>query len=179
MVNSGTIYAGRAISQLPGGRAVGSITASAGNGGLVPRRAAMCNPVQQCCCKGPWTIGPGETLPLILDWSQWLTSLPGYNLNKVVEMSLFDMTVNPPEPADPEEIVVVSGTGDDPEEPDNSDVADLAGLIPPYGVQAIVSVFSETEIGKQYRLGLAVAARDCDGRRIIQRDCVVIVVAEC
>jgi len=179
MANGGTIFAGRAVSQLAAGRAVGSIAPSSVVNGSFPRNAALCAPVQQCCCKGPWTIGPGETLPLILDWSTWLNSLPGYNLNKVADMSLFDMTVNPPQPADPDIIKVVSGIGDDPEEPDNSDVGDLAALIPPTAIQVMFEVSSEARIGAQYKLDFGLFARDCEGRRITMRDCVAVVIAQC
>ena len=124
-------------------------------------------------------IGPGECLPLVLDWSQWLSALPGYNLNKVAEMSLFDMTVNPARPADPDIITVVSGTGDDPEEPDNADLADLVSLIPPTAMQVLVEVSKGAAIGAQFRLNLAVCARECEGRKITMRDCVIITIAEC
>jgi len=180
MTNGGTIYAGRAVRPLSTGRAIGSIVPSpAIDTTIWPRTGAMCAPLVQCCCKGPWSIGPGETLPLVLDWSQWLASLPGYNLNKVAEMDLFDMTVNPPRPADHDIITITTGTGDDPDEPDNADLADRVSLIPPSAMQMLVEVSEEAVIGAQFKLSLAVTARDCDGRRITMRDCVVITIAEC
>jgi hypothetical protein len=137
-----------------------------------------CAPVQ-CCCKGPWSIGPGETLPMLLDWSRWLASVPGYNLNAVASAALLDMNVNPPAPANPAEIAVVSGQGDDPDPPDNSDVAELVSLMPPTVTQALFSVGADTAIGRMYRFNIAVTARDCDGRKITMQDCVMVVVQQC
>jgi hypothetical protein len=137
-----------------------------------------CAPIQ-CCCKGPWSIGPGERLPLVMDWSRWLASVPGYNLSSVASAALMDMTVNPPVPANATEIKVVSGMGDDPEPPDNGNAAALVGLIPPVGTQTLFEVDSNTPIGKQYRFNIAVTARDCDGRKITMQDCVMVVIAQC
>lgn len=139
---------------------------------------SYCAPIQ-CCCKGPWSIGPGETLPMVLDWSRWLASVPGYNLNAVTSAALMDMTVNPPVAANPDEIKIVSGMGTDPDPPDNGDAADLVGLIPPTATQALFEVAPATAIGKQYRFNIAVTARDCDGRKITMQDCVMVVVAQC
>lgn len=138
----------------------------------------FCAPVQ-CCCKGPWSIGPGETQPLVLEWSRWLGSVPGYNLNAVTAAALMDMTVNPPVPANAAEIKIVSGMGDDPVPPDNANAAALAGLIPPNFTQTLIEVGPDTAIGKQYRFNIAVTARDCDGRKITMQDCVMVVIAQC
>lgn len=179
-MNGNTFAGGRPVSGLYGGRAVSPVLSSwAGDGGAWPGNATACGARPRCCCKGPWTIGPGETLPLVLQWQRWIDSVPGYALSKVVETSLFDMTVNPPVAADPEIIKIVSGTDDSTEEPDNEDAADLIGLIPPYATQALVAVGDAARIGAQFRLNIAVTARDCDGRRITMRDCVAIVIAEC
>jgi hypothetical protein len=139
---------------------------------------SYCAPIQ-CCCKGPWNIGPGETLPMVLDWSRWLASVPGYNINEVKSAALMDMTVNPPVPADAAVIKIVSGMGDDPDPPDNNDAADLVGLIPPTATQALFEVAPDAAIGKQFRFNIAVTARDCDGRKITMQDCVMVVVAQC
>jgi hypothetical protein len=140
----------------------------------------LCAPIQ-CCCKGPWTIGPGETQPLTLDWSRWLNSsaMGGFTLNAVSSASLVDMTAHPPQPADPDDIRIVSGLGDDAE-PDNAEAKGLVNLLPAYAAtQIMIAVAEDVRVGSQYRLNLAVTARDCDGRRATMRDCVMIVVAEC
>jgi hypothetical protein len=116
---------------------------------------------------------------MLLDWSRWLASVPGYNLNAVASAALLDMNVNPPAPASPTEIAVVSGQGDDPEPPDNSDVAGLVSLMPPTVTQALFSVDADTAIGRMYRFNIAVTARDCDGRKITMQDCVMVVVQQC
>jgi hypothetical protein len=116
---------------------------------------------------------------MVLDWSRWLASVPGYNLNAVTSAALLDMNVNPPAPANPDEIAVVSGQGDDPEPPDNSDTADLIALQPPTVTQALFAVAPETPVGRMYRFNIAVTARDCDGRKITMQDCVMVVVQQC
>jgi len=179
MANSSTIAGGRPVSVLNGGRSVATVVTSwASNEVGWPRTGAMCAPVQPCCCKGPWEIGPGETLPLTMLWQRWIDSVPGYTLNKVTEASLLDVNVNPERPADPDVIKLVSGTDDD-EEADNEDATDFVGIIPPYLTHTLVAVSPDARIGQQFRFNLAVTARDCDGRKITMRDCVVIVIAEC
>jgi hypothetical protein len=88
------------------------------------------------------------------------------------------MTLNPPGPADPETIKLISGMVED-EEPDNEDAADLIDIVPPYTAQTIVAVSLDARLGAQFKLSLAVSARDCDGRKIVMRDCVAITVVEC
>ena len=110
---NGTLLGGRAVDTLSGGRAVATSWASNDVGW--PRTGAMCAPVQPCCCKGPWEIGLGETLPVSMLWQRWIDSVPGYTLNKVTEASLLDVNVNPERPADPEIIKLVTGTDEDEE----------------------------------------------------------------
>src|SRR5262245_1194497 len=193
----GVMSAGRSANTIMGGRAVNGITAAAApgafrsdNGGMAgyvdwrwvgwPRTGAMCAPIVQCCCKGPWSLAPGEIQPLIIDWSRWIASLPGYVANCIDTASLWDMTLAVPAPADPAIIKMTSGQESaDPDPPDNSDVADLISLVPPSAVQVLISASEQAKIGAQYRLSLCLSARDCDGRRIRMCDCVVITIAEC
>lgn len=183
MPNGGsTIYAGRATNSIYTGRATPAIPAGAY---AFPRGAVagwpsqgLCAPPVQCCCKGPVNIAPGEIQSLVMQWATWLDSVPGYALNAVASASLWDMTTSPPQPANPDVIKVVSGGGAD-EEPDNSEVKSLVGLIPPYGTQVLIEASADAEIGAQYKLEICLVARDCDGRKIRQCDCVVIVIAEC
>jgi hypothetical protein len=179
-MNGGTIYSGRATPPLLAGRATGAIdTAGLTDWSAMVMNRGACGPIQRCCCKGPVNVAPGEIRSVVMNWAMWIDSVPGFAANAVVEASLYDMTVNPPAPADPTKIKVVSGTGDDPDPPDNSDVASLIALIPPYGTQAFVEVSDDATIGAQYRLNICLVARDCDGHKIRQCDCVVLVVAEC
>jgi hypothetical protein len=116
---------------------------------------------------------------MVLDWSRFLASVPGYNLNAVMSAALLDMNVNPPVPANPAEIAIVSGQGDDPDPPDNSDAAELVSLMPPQFTQAMFQVGADTPIGRMYRFNIAVTARDCDGRKATMQDCVIVVVQQC
>lgn len=187
MPNGNTLYAGRATGSIFAGRATPALMAgTAADVAAFPRGATMgwpsqgiCSPIQQCCCKGPVMIAPGEVRSITLNWGTWIDSVPGYQVNKIDSLSLIDVSLTPPQPADPDIIKVVSGKGDDPDPPDNGDAADLAGLIPPYGTQVLIEVGATARIGAQYKLNICMIARDCDGRKIRQCDCVVITVAEC
>jgi hypothetical protein len=99
-----------------------------------------------------------------MNWRAWLTSeaTQGFNLYEVdwaslwdMTRSLWDMTRSPPQIADPSIIKITSGTENDPDPPDNSDVADLVSVMPPYGAQT------------RWR------------RMRASADCVVIAIAEC
>jgi hypothetical protein len=184
MANGGTIYAGRAPAMLYGGRSVSSLSASMQSLASWSRGHGLCVPTVQCCCKGPWTIAPGEQLALTITWANWLADPNGgpplYFMNKVDEASLYDMTSGRPTPADPEEIRVVTGiAADDPDEFDNADVADLINLRPPFATEVFILASKDARIGSQYRLSMCVLARDCEGRLQRMCDCFVITVAEC
>lgn len=138
----------------------------------------ICAPVQ-CCCKGPWTIGPGETLPLILDWSRWLNSIGGYNMNVVSKASLTDIIASPQVAADPLKIRVIAGNGETPDPADNSDVASVVNLMPPAATSAMIEVAPDATIGAQYRFDICLTARDCDGRKATMCDCVMVVIQQC
>lgn len=183
--NGNTIFAGRATGSVFAGRATPTILAGPDTA-MFPRGTTpgwpsqgICSPVQQCCCKGPVNVAPGEIQSIVLNWGRWIDSVPGYQLNTIDEVSLFDMSLTPPQPADPAVIKVVSGKGDDPDPPDNSAAKGLAGLIPPYGTQVLIEAGATARIGAQYKLNICLIARDCDGRKIRQCDCVVITIAEC
>jgi hypothetical protein len=73
----------------------------------------ICQPIQPCPCH-PWSIAPGDQQPLFIDWGGWLASVPGYALNDIESAELIDLNVNPPAPADPDEMKLVSGMDVDP-----------------------------------------------------------------
>lgn len=177
-MNGGTIYAGRATPPMLVGRATGPLSVGAEDWSSMVMNRGACAPIQRCCCAGPISVAPGEIRSVVLNWATWLDSVPGFQVNAVDEATLFDMTVNPPAPADPAKIKVVFDR-DDPDPPDNSDVASLVQLIPPYGTQTFVQVSDDATIGTQYRLNICLVARDCGGHPIRQCGCVVLVVAEC
>ena len=132
---------------------------------------------------------------MILDWSRWLASVPGYNLNAVASATLMDMTVTPPSIANESEICIVTGMEPDvrinplsdpiatPQiaiDPSRNAHGDVAtAILPPVATQTLFKVGDKTAIGKQYRFNISVTARDCDGRRITQTDCVMVVIAQC
>ena len=183
MTGNAPLAAGRAIGALALGRAVTPLMGSWAGASAWPLTSGVCRPVPQCCCVGPWSIKPGETQPLSLQWQRWIDSVPGYLLTKVTEASLYDMTVNPPAPASPDLIWLVPSPDDDDDDigtgNENEDVAAAINIAPPYVTHTLVAASMLAPIGSQYRLNLAVTARDCDGRKITMRDCVVIVVSEC
>jgi hypothetical protein len=140
-------------------------------------RSPLCQPIQQCCCK-LWTLAPGNRQPLLMDWTQWLTSVPGYGLNAVESATLWDVGKAPPVVADPAKIKIVSGTDDD-ETPDNDDAALFVSLIPPCAAQVLVEAAPNVPLGQQFKFDICIIARDCDGRRLRKCDCVVITMQEC
>jgi len=142
-----------------------------------PRTGAMCAPLIQCCCKGPWAIAPGEVQPLLLNWRAWLSSeaTQGFNLYEVYSASLWDMGKSPPLIADPDIIKITSGTADDPDPPDNSDAADLVALRPPFGTQVLIAVsrFASSPVTavRGAKFGSATASlsrsKDADGKILL------------
>src|SRR5262249_43975822 len=104
----------------------------------------------------------------------------GFNLYEVHSSSLWDMGKSPPQTANPAIIKITSGMINDPDPPDNSDVADLVSVMPPYGTQTLIAVAKDARVGALYRLDLCVVACDgCAGRKIRMCDCVVIAIAKC
>lgn len=183
---TGSIYAGRTLSALrmnggdPAGRTFPAFPGSGYDWPAFPR-SGLCTPVVQCCCK-TWQIGPGETLPLLLRWDQWLSSdaLQGFQLFGVASASLFDMGKAPPAPADPDIIKVLTGKVGDPDPPDNSDVAKLISMLPPNAMSLLIAASKDAPISSQYKLDLcAVACDGCEGRKITMCDCVAITIQEC
>lgn len=127
-----------------------------------------CAPINPCPCH-PWTIAPGDTQPLFIDWGGWLASVPGYSLNAIESAALTDLNVNPPAPADPDEMALVSGMDIDPpaSQPGFTNIVGTA-------TENIVKAGADVPVGRAYRLDIAVAARDCNGRKIVAHDCVFI-----
>lgn len=133
----------------------------------------VCAPVQ-CCCD-EWTTAPGLTLPLFIDWSIWLASLPGFKLTEVAAAELSKIA-NPVVPAPPEELDLVSGKTPPPS-PAPPGFTELLsnGTVTLNIVQAGAAV----PVGNLYRLDLTVNARDCDGRVIVLKYCVTIYIVAC
>jgi hypothetical protein len=98
--------------------------------------------------------------------------VPGYFLNAVVGAELLDLNVNPPAPADPEEMALVSGL--EPPPPQTSPGwTSIVGT----ATENLVKAGADVPVGKAYRLNLSVAARDCNGRKIKTSDCIFITTA--
>src|SRR5215831_19616038 len=94
----------------------------------------ICQPLTPCCCKGPWTLGPGESQPLTLEWSRWLNSSggTGFTLAYVDQLMLLDYSVNPPVAADPRQIRIVSGLPHDLTAGDNTNGTAFANVMAQY-----------------------------------------------
>jgi hypothetical protein len=134
---------------------------------------AICQPVA-CCCE-EWTIAPGLTLPLYIDWSTWLAQLPGYKLTTVAAATLSKIGAVV-EPAPSSEIELVSGR--DPP-PANAHPGFTEILSDGTVTLNIVDAAETVPVGNLYRLDLAVYARDCDGRTIALKFCVSIYITSC
>jgi hypothetical protein len=131
----------------------------------------ICQP-NPCPCH-PWSIRPGDQQPLLVDWAGWLASVPGYSLNSVVDAELLDLKVNPPAPADPDELALVSGLDVDPPS-GNPGFTKIVGT----ATENLIRAGTDVPVGRAYRLNLAVAARDCMGRKIRTSDCIFITTSQ-
>lgn len=131
---------------------------------------AACAPVSPCACH-PWSLRPGEQLPLVIDWSVFLSSVPGYALHSVVSASLTNLNTNPPGPADPDDIDTV---------PTIETAMPWTGDNPPvriYGeglTEAIIKLDSSVPLNNVFRFDITVQLKGCDGRVLQVSDCVFI-----
>lgn len=133
---------------------------------------ALCQPVNPCPCQN-WTIAPGDTLPLTIDWSGWLATVPGFSLNSVATVELLDLNVNPPAPADEDDIAIVSGMDVDPTNGEPGFTQIIAGV----ATQLLIQADKDVPVGQAYRLNIQINARDCNGRKISVWDCVFISIS--
>lgn len=133
---------------------------------------ALCQPVNPCPCQN-WTIAPGDTLPLTIDWSGWLATVPGFTLNSVATVELLDLNVNPPAPADEDDIAIVSGMDVDPTNGEPGFTQIIAGV----ATQLLIQADKDVPVGHAYRLNIQINARDCNGRKISVWDCVFISIS--
>lgn len=132
----------------------------------------ICQPINPCPCH-PWSLAPGDQQPLFVDWSGWLASVPGYALNSVLAAELLDLNVSPPAPANPDEMALVSGMDVDPV-PSTPGFTNIVGT----ATENLIKAGTDVAVGRAYRLNLAVAARDCNGRKITAQDCVFITTSQ-
>lgn len=134
---------------------------------------AACAPVSPCACH-PWSIRPGEQLPLVIDWSVFLASVPGYVLNSVVEATITDLNLNPPVIVDPDLIDTV---------PPLATAKPWTGDNPPVRIfgdsltEAIVEVDADVPLNNVFRFDITVQLKGCDGRVLKVKDCVFIQVS--
>src|SRR5262245_10958991 len=137
----------------------------------------ICPPIDACACCGRWTIGPGQTLPLLIDWSVWLASIPGFVLRSISKAELLDYTGSSgPVPADPAKIDLVSGLPVDPTDALPGFTKIIADAM---ATQNIVQVADDTPVGSLYRLNITALARDCECRELVLPYCVMINVTAC
>jgi hypothetical protein len=135
---------------------------------------AICAPATSCCCDD-WTISPGLTLPLFIDWSVWLASLPGYKLNAIAKVTLCKVA-NPIVAAPDYEIALVSGREPPPAtgNPGWTEILNNGTV-----TLNIIKAGDDVAIGNLYRLDLTVNARDCDSRVLVLKYCVSIYIVSC
>lgn len=133
---------------------------------------AVCAPISPCACH-PWQIQPGETLPLLIDWSVFLSSVPGYALHSVVAATLTDLNVNPTMPADPAQIDTVPPIATpQPWTGDNPPVKVVQGV----ATEALIHVDEDVPLSSVFRFDITVQLKGCDGRNLQVKDCVFIQV---
>lgn len=133
---------------------------------------AICAPINPCPCH-PWQIGPGETLPLIIDWSAFLQSVPGYALHSVASASISDLNVAPVAPVDPDLVDTVPTIETAmPWSGDNPPVKIIQGV----ATESLISVTDDVAIGQVFRYDIAVNLKGCDGRVLKVKECVFIQV---
>jgi hypothetical protein len=136
---------------------------------------ALCPPPINPCPCHPWAIGPGETLPLIIDWSAWLASVPGFSLHGVASVVITDLNVSPTVPADADDIDTVPPLAG--WTPPATDATAAARIINGMASESLIKVGADVPMGRVFRYDIQVTARDCDGRLIAVSDCVFIRVA--
>jgi hypothetical protein len=135
---------------------------------------SMCAPISSCPCQG-WTIKTSPTsetqLPLYIDWRPTLTTLPGFQITEVMSVSLTDMFLTPPGPANGSEIAIGSGLPPPPppgEAPGGTQIID--GCI----TCNYVWVGTNTPVGKVYKFDISVKLRDNCGHIAYISECVSI-----
>lgn len=133
---------------------------------------AVCAPINSCACH-PWQIRPGETLPLLIDWGVFLSSVPGYALHTVVAATLTDLNVSPSVPAAPGDIDTVPPiataqpwTGDNPP----------VRIVESRATEALIHVDDAVALNSVFRFDITVQLKGCDGRILQVKDCVFIQV---
>lgn len=129
----------------------------------------QCLPVNPCPCV-PWAIGPGETQPLVFDWTTYLQTVPGYALYAVEEASITDLNApagQEPPPVDPAVIDTVPALATTkPWDRESGPVRVIDG----YATEAIIDA-TNAPLGTVYRFDMLVSLKGCDGRVLKKREC--------
>jgi hypothetical protein len=132
----------------------------------------QCAPYPACVCM-LWDVRPNETVPLQIDWTGLLASVDGFKLASIEAASLTNMMANPPAPADPAEIDLVSGLGTDP----GTGWPGYTLILGENNVTMnMIKTGANVPVGKVFRFDISLGLMDCNGRKIIINDCVSISV---
>jgi len=137
--------------------------------------AMLCPPISGCPCL-TWLLPSCAQYPLYIDWRPWLATLAGYSLSAIEQAALFDVNVNPPVPADPEEIALVSGFDSDP--PANGGAPGYTQIIGGFATGNIIKAGPNATVGRVYRLDITVVATDGCGRKAKACECVSINIVQ-
>jgi len=135
---------------------------------------SMCAPISGCPCL-TWLLPPCAQYPLYIDWRTWLASMPGYTLSAVESAALLDVNVNPPVPANPNDIALVSGFDTDPDPPPTPGYTQIIGG---FATGNIVKAGPNATVGRVYRLDITVVATDACGRKAKACECVSINIVQ-
>jgi hypothetical protein len=123
-----------------------------------------------------WDVRPGETVPMQIDFTGLLASVNGFNLSSIEAASISNMMVSPPTAADPAEIDLVSGLAVDP---GNAWPGYTLITGPENNVTVnVIKTGPNVAIGKVFRFDISLGLTDCNGRKLIVKDCVSISVRQ-
>jgi len=136
---------------------------------MLTRTPQVCGPFTSCCTMF-WEANAGETLPLQIDWSGFVGTVPGFALTSVESAEIIDLNKNPPGPADDTDIKLVSGMQTDP----TNGQPGFAQIIDGRATEFLVWSRPDLPGSRCYRLDICLGLIDCHGRRLQVCDCVNI-----
>lgn len=133
-----------------------------------------CSPTQCCPCHGPFFIKPGERTNIIIDWSEWLSSQPGYSLtdNPASTAAIKNISgATPVSPPASEAQIVASG-------PLSTNMSRVTGT---NNTRIMIEIGAATPVGTKYKIDFVQYARGCDADMgsINMPDCILVEVANC
>ena len=131
-----------------------------------------CSPSPCDCCVGTAYIQPGEQSQVVVDFSNWLAANAGFSLAATFPPTLTFRKFTTGG-------LVVMPVGEVVTVPDYVATPATATQIKGNELRIIFLVNAAVEINTVYRIDVLVTARDCDGRIITKKECILIQASEC